>query len=157
MPETIPMTAEDLKRLRSELDFLKTQERPRIREELAHARSFGDFSENAELDEAKRDYSTLEGRIAQLEATLSRVVVIDTSEMDQVAVGASVVVLDLSGKLEFRFNVRTSGADPAEGIVVTPDSPIGKGLIGKRVDDEVQVTTPAGMRAYRILAVEFGS
>jgi len=149
------MTPENFERLRAELKTLQTTERRRIREDLAHAMSFGDFSENAELDEAKRAHSTLEGRIAQLEKMVSRVEVIDLTETDQVSVGATVMAADLVTMEEICFRVGVGGHDDTDAIVVTPDSPMGRGLMGKCANDEVEVATPVGKQRYRILSIEF--
>jgi|WetSurMetagenome_2_1015567.scaffolds.fasta_scaffold144300_1 transcription elongation factor GreA len=155
MSGLIPMTPENFERLCAELETLKTTERRQIREDLAHAMSFGDFSENAELDEAKRAHSTLEGRIAQLEKMISRVEVIDLTETDQVSVGATVIAADLGTMEEVCFQIGVGGHDDGEAIVVTPDSPVGKGLMGKRAEDEIEVETPVGTQRYRILSIEF--
>jgi transcription elongation factor GreA len=155
MSGLIPMTPENFKRLCAELETLKTTERRQIREALAHAMSFGDFSENAELDEAKRAHSTLEGRIAQLEKMISRAEVIDLAESDQISVGATVIAEDLARQEEICLLVGVGNHDHAEAIVVTPDSPIGRELMGKRAQDEIEVETPAGRQKYRILSIAY--
>jgi transcription elongation factor GreA len=155
MADPIPMTAEDHARLRAELHHLKTNARRKVRQDLAHARSFGDFSENAELDEAKRDHATLEGRIKQLEDMLERVEVVETAGMEHVAVGATVRALDLEADEELLFAVGLNGAADRGAIQITPDSPLGKGFMGKGVDEEVEVQTPAGARRYRIVEISF--
>jgi transcription elongation factor GreA len=150
------MTPENYQRLCAELEKLQTTERRQIREDLAHAMSFGDFSENAELDEAKRAHSTLEGRIAQLERMISRAEVIDLTDTDRVTVGATVIAADLGTMEEICFQVGVgSHHDDCDTIVVTPDSPVGRGLMGKRAEDEVEVETPVGKQRYRILSIEF--
>jgi transcription elongation factor GreA len=155
MSGLIPMTPENFERLRAELESLQTTERRRIREDLAHAMSFGDFSENAELDEAKRAHSALEGRIAQLEKMISRAEVIDLTQSDQVSVGATVIAADLGTSEEICFLVGVGGHDDGDAIVVTPDSPVGRGLMGKCTQDEVEVETPMGKQRYKILSIEY--
>jgi transcription elongation factor GreA len=157
MAQEIPMTAVDYKRLKDEIELLKSQERARIREELAQARSYGDFSENAELEMAKQAHSALEGRIKQLEETFERAYVIESTGLAHVAVGATVTAADLETLDEICFNIGANGIHDHDGIVVTPDSPLGKGFMGKAAEDEVEVETPAGKRRYRVVAVEFAA
>jgi transcription elongation factor GreA len=149
------MTAKEIARLRAELEHLKTVGRRRAREELVRARSYGDFRENAEFEEAKRAQAVLEGRIAELEDILGRAQVAESSGASRVAVGATVVVCDLESADELRFAVLASG-QPEEGeIAATPDSPMGRALMGKGPSDEVEVETPSGKHRYRIVSVSF--
>lgn len=153
MPARIPMSAEEIGRLRAELEHLKTTGRRRAREELVKARSYGDFRENAEFAEAKRAQAVLEGRIVELGGILGRAQVVESGIDSQVAVGATVVVRDLEAAEEICLEVRAT-ADPGPGAtVVTPDSPMGRALMGKSPPDEVEVETPSGKRSYRILSV----
>ena len=156
MPEPIFMTAEEIERLQGELERLKTQGRRRAREELVKARSYGDFRENAEFAEAKRAQSILEGQIKELEGVLGRAPVRPPGAVSRVAVGATVVAVDLETLNELRFNMSRAAQPESERISVTPDSPIGRALMGKEALDEVEVETPAATRRYRILSVIFG-
>jgi transcription elongation factor GreA len=149
------MTAEEVERLRAELDRLKTEGRRQSREELAKARSFGDFRENAEYDEAKRAHAVLEGRIRELGDLLGSAQVVEAAERDRVTVGATVTAHDLETLEEIRFNLRATGPSDPDTIPVTPSSPIGRGLMGKTMLDVVAVDTPSGERRYRILSVTF--
>lgn len=155
MTGLIPMSEEQLARLRAELARMKSEERKQIRVDLAHARAFGDFNENAELDEAKRAHAALEGKIAQLEKIIARAEVIDATEPDRVSVGAKVIAADLGTQEELHFSIGSGGLEDPEAIVVTPDSPLGRGLMGLRAQEEVEVETPVGKQRYKILAVEF--
>ncbi|MGD0113610.1 MAG: GreA/GreB family elongation factor [Armatimonadota bacterium] len=157
MPEPIFMTAEEIERLRNELERLKTQGRRHAREELVKARSYGDFRENAEFEEAKRAQSILEGQIKELEGVLGRAQVMAPGEESRVAVGATVIAVDLETLGEIRFNMRTAGQSDPAGISVTPDSPVGRALMGKEALDEIEVETPTSKRRYRILSVTFGA
>jgi len=147
------MTADEIERLEAELEELKSGGRRRIREELAKALSYGDFTENSELDEAKRARSILEGRIAELTDILSRVEVVVPGLGSCVTAGATVVACDLETMEEMCFSIGLSPASEPAGIPVTPDSPIGRALIGKAVMDEVNVQTPSGTRRYRIISL----
>jgi transcription elongation factor GreA len=155
VPARIPMSAEEMGRLRAELEHLKTTGRRRAREELVRARSYGDFRENAEFAEAKRAQAVLEGRIAELEGILGRAQVVESGTDSRVAVGATVVVRDLEAAEEIRFTVRATGHTEPGATVVTPDSPMGRALMGKSPSDEVEVQTPSGKHRYAILSVSF--
>ncbi|NIM07062.1 MAG: transcription elongation factor GreA [Armatimonadetes bacterium] len=157
MPEPIPMTAENLARLRSEIETLKTQERAKIRADLAHARSFGDFNENAELDEAKRAHSALEGRIRQLEAILGRAQVVESSCASEISVDTKVTALDLQANEEIHFIIGLNGLSDSDAILVTPDSPMGRALIGKCVNDTIEVEAPGGSHKLQITAITFSA
>lgn len=153
----IPMTAEDVARLHAELEELKTVGRRRVRKDLAKALSFGDFRENAELDEAKRAHSMLEGRIADLVQLLGRVKVVEPGGDQRVAVGATVVASDLETQEEICLCVGMTDRADTPGSLVTPDSPVGRALMGRVVSDEIEVQTPSGARRYRILSVSFAT
>jgi transcription elongation factor GreA len=154
VPNEIPMTAEDVARLEAELQELKTEGRRHVRKDLAKALSFGDFRENSELDEARRAHGILEGRIADLIQLLGRVAIIDPGDDSRVAVGATVVASDLETQEEICLCLGMAGTEVA-GLLVTPDSPVGRALMGKAVSDEIEVQTPSGARRYRLLSVTF--
>ncbi|MCJ7821912.1 MAG: transcription elongation factor GreA [Armatimonadetes bacterium] len=155
MPLSIPMSAEEIERLRAELEELKTTGRRRAREELVKARSYGDFRENAEFAEAKRAQAMLEGRIVELGGILGRAQVAEVGAASCVAVGATVVVCDVEAEEEICFEVRAGGHGDPGATVVTPDSPMGQALMGKSPSDEAQVETPLGTHTYRIVSVSF--
>jgi len=155
VPNPIPMTADEIERLRAELEELKSQGRRRIREELAKALSYGDFTENAELDEAKRARAMLEGRIADLTQILGRAEVVVPGSGSCVTAGATVIVCDLETMEEICLSIGLSPASEPAGRPVTPDSPMGRALMGKSVLDEVEVQTPSGKRRYRILSLSW--
>ena len=155
--QRIPMTAEGHAALDAELKNLKTVERPNIITAIAEAREHGDLSENAEYHAAKEKQSFIEGRVAELEDKLARADVIDTSRLsgDTVKFGATVTMMDEETEEESRYKiVGEDEADVATGkISIT--SPIARALIGKDVDDVVEVSAPGGAKSYEILKVEF--
>lgn len=157
MTDSIPMTAEELERLRSELEHLKTEGRRKSRADLAKALSFGDYSENAELDEARRAHGILEGRIADLNLLLGRAQLVEPGADSCVTVGSVVTAVDLETMESVCFRVGVSGNSHPEDVCVTPDSPVGRALMGKSVSDEVEVQTPSGARRYRIASLSFSS
>lgn len=151
------MTGEGYTALNEELKNLKTVERPAIIAAIAEAREHGDLSENAEYHAAKEKQSFIEGRVAELEDKLARADVIDTSKLDgdRVKFGATVTVLDEETEVESRYKiVGEDEADVADGkISIT--SPIARALIGKELEDVVEVAAPGGAKSFEILKVEF--
>ncbi len=154
----IPLTAAGAEMLRAELHQLKTVARPNVIQAIQEARSHGDLSENAEYDAAKERQSFIEGRIAELEAIIPAVEVIDVSKLsgDQVKFGARVTIVDEETEEEKTY--RIVGAYEADMKVgsISISSPLAKALIGKKIGDSVEVPAPGGARAYEITAVRFG-
>lgn len=152
--ETI-ITSEGLKKLEAELEELKSVKRKEIAEKIKVALSFGDLSENSEYDEAKNDQAMIEGRIAEIEAQLKNVRVLDESELNSgaVHVGLSIKIRDMSDNAieEYRL-VGSTEADPAAGKI-SDESPVGKALLNHVVGDVVEVFTPAGTVTYTLLEI----
>jgi transcription elongation factor GreA len=151
------MTAEGLARLEEELRQLKSEERPSIIRAIAEARAHGDLSENAEYHAARERQSFIEGRIAELEAIIPSVEVIDTSRFsgDQVRFGATVTIIDEETEEEKTYRiVGAYEADMKQGSI-SLSSPLAKALLGKKVGDTVEVPAPGGARSVEITAVVF--
>ena len=149
------MTEEGLKKLKEELQFLETVERPRIIAAIAEAREKGDLSENAEYDAAKEAQGALETKIAQLKARLMDARVINASEIntDEVQILTRVKVRQLSNNMEKTFQIVTEGeANTAEGKI-SISTPIAKGLLGKKVGDIAQVKVPIGLLEFEVLEI----
>jgi transcription elongation factor GreA len=155
------MTYEGIRKLEEELEYLKTVKRKDITEKIKVALSFGDLSENSEYDEAKNEQAFVEGRIMQLENMLKNANVVDESEIskDVVSVGAKVKVkdLDFNPELDFEeemllFIVGSAEADPLENKI-SNESPIGKGIMNKKVGDVVEIPIPDGSKRYQILEI----
>ncbi|MDT8415613.1 MAG: transcription elongation factor GreA [Flavobacteriaceae bacterium] len=148
-------TEEGLKKLRNELDHLKSVERPKVSQQIAEARDKGDLSENAEYDAAKEAQGLLELRIAKMEETLSNARLIDESQLDisKALVLSHVKIKNLSnGKTMDYTLVAESEADLKTGkISVT--SPIGKGLLGKSVGEIAEISVPNGSLKFEILQI----
>ena len=155
--EKIPITAAGASRLKDELKSLKTVERPAVIKAIAAAREHGDLSENAEYHAAREHQSFIEGRIAELEDQVSRIDVIDVKSLKgkEIMFGATVTVADEETDVEKTYQiVGEYEADPSEGrISVT--SPIARALIGRKVGDNVEVTTPGGQKDYEIVKVRY--
>ena len=148
-------TEEGLKKLREELDYLKSVMRPKASQDIAEARDTGDLSENAEYDAAKEAQGMLEMRIAKLEEVHSNARLIDESHLDtsKVLVLSHVKIKNLANGMEMDYMlVAESEADLKSGkISVT--SPIGKGLLGKSVGEIAEITVPNGNLKFEVLAI----
>ncbi len=155
--EKVPMTLAGYEALQTELKTLKGTERPAIIQAIAEAREHGDLSENAEYHAARERQSFVEGRIAELEDKTSRAEIIDPTKLsgDQIMFGATVIVADCDTDEEKTFQiVGESESDIAAGkLAVT--APMARALIGKSVDDVIEVHTPRGTKDYEIVSVEF--
>jgi len=152
------MTIRGAEKLREELDYLKNQLRPRIIEAIAEAREHGDLKENAEYHAAREQQGFCEGRIQDIEAKLSQAQIIDVTKIPnngRVIFGATVTLLKCDTEEEIAYRiVGDDEADIKEGLI-SVNSPIARGLIGKEADDVVVIRTPAGEVEYEILEVEY--
>ncbi|HEX8270971.1 MAG TPA: transcription elongation factor GreA [Flavobacterium sp.] len=148
-------TAEGLKKLREELDHLKSVMRPKASQDIAEARDKGDLSENAEYDAAKEAQGLLEMRIAKLEEVHANARLIDESQLDvsKALVLSNVRIKNQANNQEMTYTlVAESEADLKTGkISVT--SPIGKGLLGKSVGEVAEITVPNGMLKFEVLEI----
>ena len=145
MVKQVILTDEGLKKLEEELEQLKTVKRKEIAEKIKVALSFGDLSENSEYDEAKNEQALVESRIASIEATLKNAQVIDSKDIktNKVFVGTKVKLLDLEFNEECEYKIVGSNeADPANGKI-SDESPVGKGILGHRVGQTVEIETPS--------------
>jgi transcription elongation factor GreA len=153
----VPMTANGFNRLKEELRWRQQEERPRIIEAIAEARSHGDLSENAEYHSAKEAQSHNEGRINELEDFIARAEVIDVSKLsgEKVKFGATVVLVDEDTEEERTYQiVGDQEADVKSGLI-SISSPIARALIGKEVGEAIEVNAPGGARGYEIVEVRF--
>ncbi len=148
-------TAEGLKKLKDELEYLKSVERPKASQAIADARDKGDLSENAEYDAAKEAQGLLEMKISKTEELVANARLIDESQLDtsKVLVLSKVKIKNLTNKMELTYTlVAESEADLKSGkISVT--SPIGKGLLGKSVGEIAEITVPNGKLQFEILEI----
>ncbi len=155
--DKIPLTAAGYARLEKELKHLKSVERPAVIQAIAEARAHGDLSENAEYSAAREKQSFIEGRILELEATVSRADVIDIASMsgDTVKFGATVSIVDEETEEGLTYQiVGDLEADITKGKIAM-SAPIARALIGKAKGTSVEVTTPKGIKFYEILDVTF--
>ena len=149
------MTYEGVKKLESELEYLKTVKRKEITEKIKVAIGYGDLSENSEYDEAKNEQAFVEGKIVQLENTLRNASVIDENDIssDVVGIGSRVTVYDYDFEEEVTYSiVGSTEADPMN-FKISNESPVGNALLGHKVDDEVVALVPNGMSKFKILEI----
>jgi transcription elongation factor GreA len=153
----IPMTADGFQRLEEELRHLRMNERPAVIRQIAEAREHGDLSENAEYHAARERQSFIEGRVAELEDKIARAEIIDVSKLSgkQVKFGATITVVDEDTDEKNSYQI--VGPDEADirekRLSIT--SPLARAVIGKKVGDTVEVTTPNGSKSYEIVRVAF--
>ena len=155
--EKVPMTTAGYDRLKSELQDLKSNDRPAVIKAIAEAREHGDLSENAEYHAARDRQSFIEGRIAEIEDKISRADVIDVSKLSgkKVQFGATVTIADEETDEKTTYQiVGEHEADIADGRLSVA-APIARALIGKSVGDSVEVVTPRGQKDYEIVKVRF--
>ncbi len=157
MDESVPMTKEGHYRLQEELKQLVRFERPKVVQDIAEARSHGDLSENAEYDAAKDRQGFVEGRIKELNHKIAVAQVIDptTLKTDKIVFGAKVTMFDIDTEKEVTYQI--VGVDEADIKVgkISISSPVGRALVGHRVDEEVNVTVPSGVKVYEITHIEY--
>lgn len=149
------LTDEGLKKLEEELEQLKTVTRKEVADKIKVALSFGDLSENSEYDEAKNEQALVESRIAQIEAMLKNVKILDEDELtnDMVSIGSKVKLFDKEYNEEVIYQiVGSTEADPVQGRI-SDESPVGKFVLGHKVGDVVEVETPGGISIYEVLEI----
>ncbi len=146
---------EGLKALKAELEQLENVDRPRVTKAIAEARDKGDLSENAEYHAAKEEQSLLEYKIVQLKNTVANARIIDESKLDLTKVLAlsKVKIKNLNNGKEFEYTLVADSMTNLREGKISINSPIGKGLLGKKVGDIAEVKIPAGMMKLEILNI----
>jgi transcription elongation factor GreA len=154
----IPMTAEGFARLQEEMKRLKTVDRPEVIRQIAEARDHGDISENAEYHAARERQGFIEGRLAELEDKISRAEVIDPSALSgkDVKFGATVTLADEDTDEKITYQIVGEDEADIKERRLSVTSPLARALIGKKVGDSVEVSTPRGSKSYEITRVRFG-
>ncbi len=154
----VPMTGSGFAAIKEELRWRQQEERPRIIEAIAEARSHGDLSENAEYHAAKESQSLNEGRISELEDLIARADVIDVSKLsgDKVKFGATVDVVDEDTEEKKTYPIVGDMEADVKSGRISISSPIARALIGKEVGDTIEVNAPGGARGYEIVDLRFG-
>ncbi len=152
MADEFLLTQSAVDELKAELKYLRTTRRNEVAEKIKEAKSFGDLSENSEYDEAKSEQGKLEAQITEMEYTLQHVKIIDEAALgtDTVHIGSYVKVYDPEFNEEVKYQiVGFPQADPLENKI-SDESPIGRGLLGHKVGETVEIETPGGMMKLEI-------
>ena len=155
--DKLPITYQGFEKLEIELKNLKSVERPNVIKSIAEAREHGDLSENAEYHAAKEKQSFIEGRIADLENKISRAEVIDTKKLksDKIIFGATVTLGDLESKKNIIYQIVGTEEADVENGKISISSPLAKALLGKKVDETIEVYSPGGSKEYEIENIKF--
>ena len=157
MSQSIPMTREGYQRLQEELKRLIRIDRPAVVQAIAEARGHGDLSENAEYDAAKDRQGFIEGRIKELNDKIARAQVINPAELesDKVVFGATVTLCDADSGNEVTYQIVGEDEADIKGGKISVTSPVGKALIGHRLDDEVRIKVPSGIKIYELIDIKY--
>ena len=155
--DKIPITNIGFEKLEEELKVLKSVERPTVIKSIAEAREHGDLSENAEYHAAKEKQSFIEGRIADLENKISRAEVIITKKLksDKVIFGATVTLGEVGKKKKIAYQIVGTEEADVENGKISISSPLARALLGKKIDDSVEVYSPGGSKEYEVENIEF--
>lgn len=148
-------TAEGLKKLKDELIDLKTVQRPAISEQIGEARDKGDLSENAEYDAAKEAQGILEMKISKMENIVANARLIDDTNIDnsKVFILSIVTIKNISNGMEMVYTLVAENEADIKARKISVDSPIGKGLLGKKVGQVAEIQTPGGMLQFEIINI----
>jgi transcription elongation factor GreA len=148
-------TAEGLQKLKDELNHLRTVERPSISEQIGEARDKGDLSENAEYDAAKEAQGILEMKISKMEAIVANARLIDETHMDnsKVFILSKVLIRNMSNAMDIEYTLVAENEADIKARKISIDSPIGKGLLGKKVGEIVDIQTPGGLLQFEIIDI----
>ena len=153
----VPLTKDGEVAIKKKLANLKFVERPRVSASIAEARAHGDLKENAEYHAAKEEQGLMEAKINDIESALSNAQVIDVQkipETGRVIFGSTIKLYDVNSDQEIVYKiVGNLESDPTNGLI-SIDTPIAKGLVGKFIDDEVTIITPSGQLTYEIIEVK---
>jgi transcription elongation factor GreA len=154
--DKIPLTKSGFDKLDSELRHLKSNERPSVIKAISEAREHGDLSENAEYHAAREKQSFIEGRIKDLEGTISLAEIIDVSKLSgPIKFGATVEIIDEESEESKTYQIVGEAEADIENNLLNMRSPLARALITKEEGDSVEVTTPGGKRSFEIIKIEY--
>ncbi|AEV33826.1 transcription elongation factor GreA [Owenweeksia hongkongensis DSM 17368] len=146
---------EGLQKLKDELERMKSIDRPNISKQIAEARDKGDLSENAEYDAAKEAQGLLEMKISKLEDTVANARLLDSSKVDtsKVMVLSTVKIRNTANKMEMNYTLVSESEADLKAGKISVNSPIGQGLVGKKVGDKAEIKVPSGVMTFEILEI----
>jgi len=155
MSQFVYFTEEGLQKLKDELHFLKTKERPSISKQIAEARDKGDLSENAEYDAAKEAQGLLELKISKLEETLQNARIVDESQLDtsKVLILCKVTIKNVKNNQKMTYTLVPENEADLKSGKISVNSPIAKGLLGKKKGEKADVTVPNGTMTFEIVDI----
>lgn len=157
MVESVPMTREGYNKIKAEIEHLENEVMPEIAEKIAAAREEGDLKENAEYHAQRESQGKVQARINLLKDKIARATIVDMSDLprDEVVFGCTVTVEDQDDGMEEQFTFVGAGEDDYKTGKILVTSPIGKGLLGKKVGDIANIEVPAGMMTLKVVKIEF--
>lgn len=149
------LTPEGLSKLEAELDFLRSVRRQEVAQRIQKAKGLGGTVDNADYEEAKNEQAFVEGRILTLENMIKKAVLIpdDRRPSEKVELGSVVTVVDPQGRRRTYTIVGSTEADPSQGRI-SNESPVGKALLGHKVDEEAEVSTPSGIARFSVVKID---
>ncbi|KYK22046.1 transcription elongation factor GreA [Thermoplasmatales archaeon SG8-52-4] len=152
MSKFIYLSKEGYDKITSELEELKTQKRPELSNKISEARDFGDLKENAEYHAAKEALSHLETRIAKLQETISKARVIEKKDItDQhVSIYTTVQLFDIERNMQKEYTLVSEEESNFQENKISTSSPVGRALLGKKIDEIVEINVPAGMLRFQV-------
>ncbi len=150
------LTKEGLEKLENELENLKSIKRQEVADRIKQAIAFGDITENSEYEDAKNEQAFIEGRILLLEKTLKNARLMEDTEIrtDVVSLGSKVTLREVKGGREISVTLVSSVESKLRDGKISDESPVGKAIMGKKVNASVKVQAPAGIIQYKIIKVE---
>lgn len=153
--DRVPMSKEGYDKLKAQLDKMKNEDMPRIAEAIAQARGEGDLSENAEYDAQMEAQGMLQARINELQDKLARALIVDKATLptDRVVFGSRVKVLDIDMEEEEDFILVGPGDEDYDQNKILTSSPIGQGLVGKKIGDMIEIPIPRGTLKLKIVGI----
>ena len=157
MADTVPMTRDGYNKIKAEIERMESVEMPEITRKMAEARAEGDLKENAEYHAQRENQGMLQAKINELKGKLARASIIDVSQLpkDEVVFGCTVTVKDLEYGDEEEFTLVGAGEDDYDAGKILCTSPIGEGLLGKKVGQVAEIEAPAGLMKFEVVKIEF--
>lgn len=156
--KSVPMTVQGAKKLREELDYLKSVLRPEIIKNISEARGYGDLKENSEYLAAREQQGFCEGRIQEIETKLSNAYIIDIAQIEsekKVVFGATVYIEHINTKCKRLYRIVGDDEADLKKNMISVNSPIARGLIGNKAGDIVNINTPNGDTTYKIIQIKY--
>ena len=155
MSDVIPMTRSGYNKIKAEIERMENDEMPVILKRLAEARSEGDLKENAEYHGARESQGMLQAKINQLRGKLACAAIVDVTAKDEVAFGATVIVKDLKYGDEEEFTLVGAGEEDYDTGKILVTSPVGQGLMGKKIGETAEINVPSGLLQFEIVEIKY--